>query len=102
MENMIKKIVDADNEARAMEENIKKEKGELRQKIDSEAQAIYDKYMSEALETIKRNDAAEEKNAAQQWEEVKGKQKSAHIKLQSDYKNNCDKWVDEIVKRVIE
>ena len=102
MENMIKKIVDADNEARAMEENIKKEKGELSQKIDSEAQAIYDKYMSEALETIKRNDAAEEKNAAQQWEEVKGKQKSAHIKLQSDYKNNCALWVHEFVKRVID
>ena len=29
MENMIKKIVDADNEARAMEENIKKEKGKI-------------------------------------------------------------------------
>lgn len=58
--------------------------------------------MNKALETIKRNDATEEQNAAQQWEEVKSKQKSAHIKLQSDYKNNCDEWVNEIVKRVIE
>ncbi|MDO4830815.1 MAG: hypothetical protein Q4A46_05000 [Clostridia bacterium] len=101
MENMIQKIVDADNEAKEMEKNLAKEKSELNQKIDNEAKSIYDKYMNEALETVKRNNELEERNAADRWQEVKGKQESAHIKLQSDFKNNCDKWVDEIVSRVV-
>lgn len=102
MENMIKKIVDADNEAKAMEERTLKEKEELAKKIDEETQKIYDKHMSEALETVKRNDTLEEKTADKRWEEIKNKQKSAHIKLQSDYERNCDKWVDAIVSRTLE
>ena len=49
MENMIKKIVDADNEAKAMEENALKEKEELSKKIDEETKKIYDSYMNDAL-----------------------------------------------------
>ena len=102
MENMIKKIVDADNEAKAMEENALKEKEELSKKIDEETQKIYDSYMKNAAQTVKRNDALEEKKAEKLWEEIQNKQKSAHIKLQSDYKQNCDKWVDAIVSRTLE
>lgn len=102
MENMIKKIVDADNKAKAMESDILKEKEELSKTIEDETQRIYDKYMNDALETVKRNDIHEEKKADKQLEEIQNKQKSAHIKLQSDYERNCDKWVDSIVKRVLE
>ena len=70
MENMIQKIVDADNEAKEMEKNLAKEKSELNQKIDNEAKSIYDKYMNEALETVKRNNELEERNAADRWQEV--------------------------------
>lgn len=102
MENMIKKIVDADNEAKAMEENALKEKEKLAKKIEEETQKIYDSYMKDALETAKRNDSLEEKKAEKLWEEIQNKQKSAHIKLQSDYELNCDKWVDAIVSRTLE
>lgn len=101
MENMIKKIVDADNEAKAMEEVTLKEKEELSEKIEAEAKRIYDKYMSDAEEVVRRNDAVEEKKAQQQWDEINKKQQSARIKLQSDYERNCDKWVDEIVNRTL-
>ncbi len=102
MEDMIKKIVDADNEAKAMEELALKEKEELDKKIDEDIKNIYDKRMREALETVKRNDAQEEKQAEKRLEEIRGKQKSAHIKLQSDYERNCDKWVDAIVRRTLD
>ena len=102
MENMIKKIVDADNEAKAMEENALKEKEELSKKIDEETKKIYDSYMKDALETVKRNDSLEEKKAEKLWVEIQNKQKSAHIKLQSDYEQNCDKWVDAIVSRTLD
>ena len=50
---------------------------------------------------VKRNDIQETKKAEQQWEEIQGKHNSVHIKLDSDFKLNCDKWVDEIVKRTV-
>ena len=53
--------------------------------------------MAKAEEVVKRNDIQEAKKAEQQWEEIKGKHNSVHIKLYYDIKLNCDKWVDEIV-----
>ncbi len=101
MEDMIRKIVDADNEAKALEEATLKEKEALENSIDDECKKIYDKYMSEAIRTAEKNDESEEKNAEKRWNEVQKKQKSAQIKLKADYEHNCNKWVDEIVERVL-
>ena len=101
VENMIKKIVDADNEAKAMEKNTLEEKEELSKTIEAETKKIYDDFMAKAEEVVKRNDIQEAKKAEQQWEEIQGKHNSVHIKLDSDFKLNCDKWVDEIVKRTV-
>lgn len=98
---MIKKIVDADNEAKAMEEATLKEKEKLSKEIELEAQLIYDKYMSDAEKIVARNNENEEKRAEQKWKEINNKQNSVHIKLQSDYEQNCGKWVEEIVKRTL-
>lgn len=101
MENMIKKIVDADNEAKALEQVTLKEKEELSKSIDAEAEKIYDDYMKAAKQTVKRNDEQEEKQAMKQLEEIKQKHSSVSIKLKSDFEQNCDKWVDEIVNRIL-
>lgn len=101
MENMIKKIVDADDEAKAMEQKMQQEKDELSKQIKEETEKIYEKYMSAANETVKRNDLQEEKRAAKQLSEINAKQNSVLIKLQSDYERNCDKWCDQIVERTL-
>ena len=102
MEDMIRKIVEADSQAKEMEKDLIKEKKELSRTIEKETQKVYDKYLNEALEVIERNDVAEEKKTDALLKDIANKQKSAQMKLQSDYENNCDKWVDEIVKRVID
>ena len=56
MENMIKKIVDADNEAKAMEKDTLEEKEELSKTIEAETKKIYDDFMAKAEEVVKRND----------------------------------------------
>lgn len=101
MENMIKKIVDADNEAKTLEQNALKEKEELEKQIEDEAKQIYDKHMSEAEETVRRNNVNEENKARQQLIEIQKKQNSVKIKLQADFDRNSDKWVDEIVSRAL-
>ena len=60
-----------------------------------------DKYMSEAEETVRRNNVNEENKARQQLIEIQKKQNSVKIKLQADFDRNSDKWVDEIVSRAL-
>lgn len=101
MENMIKKIVEADNKAKAMEKETLQKKEELSKKIEEETKEIYERYMRQAKITAERNDVEEEKKVKKQWDEIQNKHNSVLIKLQSDYKLNCDKWSDQIVKRTL-
>ncbi len=101
MQNMIKKIVDADSQAQAMVEADQKAAEEEKRKIEEEAAAIYKRYMDKAMEEVKINDAYLEKRSERKIKEISAKQESALIKLRADYEQNRDKWVDEIVSRVV-
>lgn len=101
MEDLIRIIVDADNKAKAMENTILQEKEELNSQIEEEAKKIYEKYMKDAEESVKKLEQNEEKRAKKQIDDILNKQQSTHIKLQSDYQRNCDNWVNEIVKRTL-
>ena len=101
MQDMIKRIIEADNQAKALEEANKKAAEEEKRHIEEEAKAIHEKYMNDARDEIKRNEAYLEKRTERSLAEVKAKQESLLIKLKQDYEQNRDKWVDEIVKRVI-
>ena len=70
-------------------------------KIDDEATAIYQKYMDEAQDEIAKSEAYLEKRMERKLKDISAKQDSALIKLKSDYEQNRDRWVDEIVSRVI-
>ena len=100
MQDMIKRIIEADNKAKELEEANRKAAEEEKRHIEEEAEAIYQKYMDEAQDEIKRNNAYLEKRTERNLAEVKAKQESALIKLRQDYEQNRDKWVDEIVNRV--
>ena len=101
MQNMIKKIVDADSQAQAMAEADQKAAEEEKRKIEEEAAAIYKRYMDKAMEEVEINDAYLEKRSERKIKEISAKQESALIKLRADYEQNRDKWVDEIVSRVV-
>lgn len=101
MEDLIRIIVDADNKAKAMENTILQEKEDLNAQIEEEAKKIYEKYMNDAEESVKKLEQDEEKRAKKQIDDILNKQQSTHIKLQSDYQRNCDNWVNEIVKRTL-
>ena len=64
MENMIKKIVDADNEAKAMEKDTLEEKEELSKTIEAETKKIYDDFMAKAEEVVKRHSGNKESRTA--------------------------------------
>ena len=99
MQDMIRKIVEADTEAKAMDEANRKSAEEEKRKIEQEAAAIY---MESAKREIVKNNAYLEKRYFKRWTDITAKQASSLIKLRMDYEQNCDRWVDEIVRRVLE
>ena len=102
MQNMIQRIIDADNEAKVLEAENRRKAEAQKEEIEKQAKEMYDNYISAAMETVKKNDALEEQKTEKAWQEISAKQKSAMIKLKADFENNRDRWVDEIVSRVIE
>ena len=102
MQNMIQRIIDADNEAKVLEAENRRIAEDQKEEIEKQAEEMYDNYISAAMETVKKNDAREEQKTEKAWQEISAKQNSAMIKLKADFENNRDRWVDEIVSRVIE
>ena len=101
MQNMIKRIVEADNEAKALEEANRRAAEKEKQQIEKEAEAIYQKYMDEARSEISKSEAYLEKRTERKIKNISAKQESTLIKLKSDYEQNRDRWGDEIVSRVV-
>ena len=101
MQDMIKRIIEADSEAKALEQKNQKAAEREKERIEEEAAAIYQRYMDEAQSEIVRNDTYFEKRFDRKRAEAAAKQESALIKLRTDFEQNRDKWVDEIVGRVL-
>lgn len=101
MQDMVRRIVEADAEAKALEEANRKAAEKERQKIEEQAEAIYQQYMDDAEKEIERNDAYLEKRSEKKLADILARQESALIKLKSDYEQNRDHWVEEIYNRVV-
>lgn len=101
MQDMIRRIVEADSEAKALEEENRKSAEEEKIKIDRQAEEIYKQYMDEAQFEIKKNEEHLHRKYERKLSGATAKQESTLIKLKADFELNCDKWVDEIVSRVI-
>ncbi|MEE1060490.1 MAG: hypothetical protein UH080_01535 [Ruminococcus sp.] len=101
MEDMLRKIVEADEAAKAVDEKNRAERVAFEKEIEAKANEIYNSYMTKAYEEVEKNNLCEESKAKKLFEETRQKQKSASVKLKADFEANCEKWSDEIVKRTI-
>lgn len=101
LQDMVRRIVEADAEAKALEEANRKSAEKERQKIEEQAEAIYQQYMDDAEKEIERNNAYLEKRSEKKLADILARQESALIKLKSDYEQNRDHWVEEIYNRVV-
>ena len=83
MQDMIRRIIEADSEAKAIEESNKIASEKEKQKIENKAAAIYWKYMDEAKAEIEKNNNYLEKQTARKLAEASAKHESVLIKLKS-------------------
>lgn len=101
MQEMLKKIIKMDEEARLIKEKAIKDKLAAEKEILESKQKIHDDFVQRARIRIEKNLEIDKQNAENKWCETKEKQEQALRQLEKQDKENHSKWVDDIVKRTI-
>ncbi|MBQ2971786.1 MAG: hypothetical protein IJO20_01880 [Ruminococcus sp.] len=102
MQDMLKKIIEMDEQARLVKEQAQKDKAATEQEIIETKKKIYDDYIERAKDRVRKNLEVNKEKAEKQWEETAAKHQQITERLVQMDKENHETWVDEIVKNVIE
>lgn len=101
MNDLLKKLVDIDKKAQATDEEIRLKKENLDADIQQETEAIRTKYMDEAKKKVEAETESIKRNAEIQWTENVKNYEETRLKLEKEFNDNFDKWVNSIVADVI-
>ncbi len=99
---MIAKIVEMDKKARDMTEEAQKDKLDFEKKVIEKKENIKRDYLERAKKRIAVNQESAQKRSDAELKLVKERNSAVIARLDSAYDRNCDKWVDEIVARVVD
>ena len=102
MEDMIAKIVEMDKKARDMTEEAQRNKLDYENQVLAKRENIKNEFLGRAKKRISINQEAAQKKADASLKLIEERDSAVIGRLESVYKENCDKWVDEIVARVTE
>lgn len=101
MQNMLKKIIEMDEQARLVKEQAIKEKAATEQEIIETKKKIYNDYIDRAKDRVRKNLEVDRANAEKEWEKAQAKNQETLVNLDKMYSENHDMWVNQIVERVI-
>ncbi|MBQ7966038.1 MAG: hypothetical protein IJ331_08155 [Ruminococcus sp.] len=100
MQDMLKRIIEMDEQARLVKEQAKKEKAATEQEIIETKKKIYDEYIERAKDRVRKNLEVDKANAEKEWEVKKAQHQVLSDNLDKMYSENHDLWVEQIVTRV--
>lgn len=101
MTDMIKKLVDIDEQAKLLSRETEKEKERLARELEVEKKEVYDRYMLDAEKRAGCESGKLREEAAKAFEKKEQQRAKALDELNEKYSANREKWVDEIVKRTL-
>ena len=101
MEDMIAKIVEMDKKARELNEKAQKTKIDYEHQVVIKKETIKNDYLERAKKRIAINQQTAQKRADEKLAGIQAKNQAVSERLERSYADNGDKWVDEIVSRVI-
>lgn len=101
MQDVIKKLVDIDEQAKEFSEETNKEKEKLEIQIQEETEKIYDKYMSDAKTEVETEKKKIDSDGAAKFEKGEARRKEQIQALKQNFDENADKWVEQIVEAVL-
>lgn len=101
MQDLMKQIIDMDRKARQITEAAQREKVDSAKEIQKKRDEIRQKYLEEARKRIAKNEPKERAAAEAIWETKKKQSEEAADHLDQLYRENGDRWVDQIVAKVL-
>lgn len=101
MDDIISKILEMDETARKLNDEVMAEKIASREEVVRKRQEVYDKYLSSAKEHIREFKNAAQKASDEEWQETEKYYKEVSLALERKFKENKQQWVDEIYNDVI-
>lgn len=101
MKDLLKKLVEIDKEAQAIDNELRKEKDNLEAEIQKEVLATKEKYMAQAQQTLDEKIAVLRNDAEIQWKQNCENYDISRANLEKQFEENSDKWVDAIVADVL-
>ena len=101
MEDMISKIVDMDKKARDITDEAQKSKIDYENRIILAREKIKTDFLERAKKRVEINEQTARKKSDEKLRLIEEKNNAILADLDKVYSENCDKWVDEIVARVV-
>lgn len=101
MEDMIAKIVEMDKKARSMTEEARKSKLDYENQVIEKRESIKNEFLERAEKRIAINTESARKKADITLKQIEERDSAVIKRLDDEYKRSGDKWVDEIVARVV-
>ena len=101
MEDMISKIVDMDKKARSLTDEVKQSKIDYEKQVIRTKETIKNNFLEKAKERIKINEQTIQKKADEELALIEEKNAAIIKALDDNCSANKDRWVNEIVERVV-
>lgn len=99
MQDLLKRIIEMDEQARKIEQQAKDEKLRSETEVEQLKEQIYNDYIVRAKDRIEKNIAVDRENADKKYAAFKEHNEAMKQEMNRLYTQNKDSWVDEIVKR---
>jgi|GEM_PF-222997 len=99
MQDLLKKIIEMDEQARKVEQQAKSEKLKSEEEVEKLREQIYNDYIERAKARVEKNIGVEEKRAQEYLKAYEERIDSAKKEMRGLLEANKEQWVDEIVKR---
>lgn len=101
MQDLLKKIIEMDEQARKIEEDARREKIRSEEEIERLREDIYNDYIERAKERVEKNIAVDQAHADERLALYRKKTDAARDRMQQLYGEKGEEWVDEIVRRAL-
>lgn len=99
MQDLLKRIIEMDEQARKIEQQAKDEKLRSETEVEELKEQIYNDYIVRAKDRIEKNIAVDRENADKKYAQAQLRNEEIKQEMNRLYIEKKDSWVDEIVKR---
>lgn len=101
MQDLLKRIIEMDEQARKIEQQAKDEKLRSETEVEQLKEQIYNDYIVRAKVRIEKNIAVDRENADKKYAQAQLRNEEIKQEMNRLYTEKKDSWVDAIVKRAI-